>query len=67
MATEDSARYVDVNDIADSIEKVHKILIFNRKRGNTESIITWERILAALQMRWRDAMVEVRTNGKYNF
>lgn len=67
MDVESLTNYIDVNKIANSIEKVHHILNRVRRKHNTEAIATWEMILASLQMKWRDAMVEVQSNGKYNF
>jgi hypothetical protein len=67
----DSARYINVNKIANSIEKANRVLIDLHSgasgRYNEEAVATWNRIIAALQMKWRDAMVEVQSNGHYSF
>jgi hypothetical protein len=60
-------KYFNVNKIAESLEKANKILETCKGNGNVDAITTWERIVASLQMKWRDAMVEVNTNGKYSF
>jgi hypothetical protein len=54
----------NVNRIADSIEKVHNILA---ETTNSDARLTWTRILYKLQLNWRDALVEIETNGKYQF
>lgn len=63
----EAAKYINVNQIANSIEKVNATLTICRQIGNEEAIATWERILASLQCRWREAVVEVESNGKYSY
>jgi hypothetical protein len=67
----DSARYVNVNKIADSIEKATIILEKLRRGGtfgiNYDAIMTWERILYSLRMRWNNAIIEIQTKGHYTF
>jgi hypothetical protein len=63
----DYKNIVNVNQIAESIEKTHIVLKRVRKSGNQEAVATWERILASLQFRWRDAKIEMDTNGRYSF
>jgi hypothetical protein len=65
----DAARYVNVNKIADGIEKATIVLesLLQKEQPNFEAIATWERIRASLQMRWRDCMINVQTNGRYSF
>jgi hypothetical protein len=67
----DSNRIVNVDKIARSIEKAQNVLNGLHSgvsgRYNEDAILTWTRILAALQMRWRDIQIEVITNGRYSF
>lgn len=63
----ESRKIVNVGTIAASIEKAEKTLNICIVNQNIEAIATWERILASLRMKWRDAMVEVETNGNYTF
>ena len=67
MAPQDACKYLDVNKIANSIEKAHKTLLLCKRIGNVEAVATWERILAALRHRWNEAMIQVVTDGRYNF
>ena len=65
----EAGRIVNVNKIASSIEKAHNVLknLKATRKPNREAIATWERIIAALQSQWRNAMVEVASNGRYSF
>ena len=65
--SEISQKYVNVNKIAESIEKANYVLDNCKKIGNLDAIATWERIVASLQFKWRDAMVEAQSNGRYTF
>lgn len=67
IAAADTQRIVNVNTIATSIEKANKTLQICKKNQNVEAIATWERIIAALQSNWRNAMIEVQTKGNYSF
>lgn len=71
MHPKDANRIANVNAIANSIEKANRVLeaLLSGDTGNynEEAIATWTRIIASLQMRWRDAMVEVETKGHYSF
>lgn len=63
----DSKRIINIDKIAQSLEKANTVLLTTQSIGNAEAIATWERIVAALQHRWRDAQIEVSTNGHYSF
>jgi hypothetical protein len=62
-----SKKYINVSALASSIEKAHRTLNICIHNGNQDAIDTWVRICAALQMKWRDALVEIQTNGHYTF
>ena len=59
------ARVRDVTKIAESIEKVHRVLERVTASGNKGAIHTWNIVMARLRMQWMDAMIEVSTNGNY--
>jgi hypothetical protein len=58
------AKTPDVNKIAESIEKAQRIY---DGATNPEARATWAKILYQLRLNWDDAMIEVQTNGHYNF
>ena len=64
-------RFVNVNAIADGIEKANAVLVALHSgetgRYNENAIATWERIRAALRTNWKSAMIEVQTDGYYTF
>jgi hypothetical protein len=67
----DSARYIDINKIANGIEKATLILEKLKRGGmlgiNYDAIMTWERILYSLRMHWNNAIIEIQTKGHYTF
>lgn len=63
----DVKNVLNINKIAESIEKAEVVLKRVQKSGNIEAIATWTQILAALNWRWREAMVVMQTNGRYSF
>jgi hypothetical protein len=62
-------RFMNVNKIADGLEKTSRLLVELRSKAvpNSDAIATWERIQANLQCQWRDAGIEISTNGHYTF
>lgn len=64
---EDYKKIKNVNKIVESIEKAEVVLKRVQEFRNIEAIITWTRILAALNWQWQDALIEMQTNGKYSF
>jgi hypothetical protein len=63
---------INVNAIANALEKTSKVLAELRLGGSTgvvnaDAIATWEIIQASLQRKWMDAMIEVSTKGNFTF
>lgn len=63
----DFKKVINVNKIVESIEKANIVLDRCKVSGNKEAIITWTRILAALNWQWQNALIEMQTNGKYSY
>ena len=57
----------DINRLAMAIEKIEIVLDRVIAGGNHDAILTWARIMAKAKMDWTDAMIEVETNGRYQF
>jgi hypothetical protein len=64
VATQDYSQVCDMNQIAESIEKVDKVLhnLKAQRKKNHNAIQTWQIVRARLRANWRNAMVEYNTH-----
>ena len=64
VSTQDYSQVRDINQIAESIEKVDKVLLNlkSQRKKNYDAIQTWQIVRARLRTNWRDAMVEYNTH-----
>ena len=66
MTVAEAGRIRNVNEIAENIEKVHRILERVKESGNKGAIQTWSIVMTRLKTQWMDAMIEVKTHGTYS-
>lgn len=59
-----SSTIIDVDSIAKAIEKTERLL---KNTTNPDAKMIWMRNMHQLKLTWQNAMVEIETNGKYNF
>lgn len=55
--------YRNLDEIARNLDQVRTILDRVSESGNIESRRTWLRVLANLQLKWDDALIEYNTRG----
>jgi hypothetical protein len=66
--TPEPVKTLDVTRITESMDKVENMLTkLREENGNPEAITTWLRVKKNLLIEWQDALVEIQTNGKYQY
>jgi hypothetical protein len=61
------SRSIDLDRIANSIEKVDRMILRMKHIGNRDGLATWQIVRNRLRLEWEDAMLSVHTDVKRNY
>lgn len=67
MLAKESGRIRNMDQLAESMDKINRMLEHVMAVGNEDAIRTWKIIQANMKHRWLDATVEQHTRGNFMF